>query len=202
MPLPPPVLIPDLHGDHIVNIRGTSFKFRAITMDALRGILAAETKPLREQLDQLHQKLDQQNQQKQKSDDLLSYTWMVGSRSMLKEFSKNWVHLIETDIHPYLTSRISAKSRSMKEYNATSTFRVLDSFNETVHAIWLTTDHHQLQNSYIRKNLEHDILSINPRFENQFKKLSDSEKISVFLGFPEEILKRAIGLTTCSIFCR
>ena len=77
----------------------------------------------------------------------------------------------------------------------TQTFlNILGPYNKAAHAIWLKTDFDQLKNPGILGCLEADILSMNPQFEKTFKQLSQSDKITVLLGYPEPRIKRAIGM--------
>lgn len=72
--------------------------------------------------------------------------------------------------------------------------RILDPFNTRAHTARLKTDYQQLVTPEILSCVEDDILSINPQQTQNFKQLSSSEKITVLLGFPEERIKRAIGI--------
>lgn len=169
----PPALIPDPEGSRLVCWNGEFTKYREVNMFVIDTIQA-------------------------RLEELETFKLMMESRTMLKVFSKGMVELRPSTISPCLRLIVPKATRSYKDYTKTRTFvEILRPYNAFAHSVWLQTDYQQLQSSRILRCLEDDILSINPDHKKVFKQLSRSDKISVLLGFPEQRIKRAIGLFPC-----
>lgn len=145
------------------------------------GILAAqkELETLIPQVEDLSKQVEE----------LARFKLMIESRDMLRRFAKNRVQL------SLIPSRWNCKIQTIeKNYKESNLYRhVLNSSIQLAHSILLESDYKQLRDWNIRRHLEADVLSDNLEIKSDFDKLSEAERITIWLGFPAERIERSIG---------
>ena len=135
---------------------------------------------------------------------LLRFKESVTCRPMLKAFASDFVELKTSSSLSASLSRLQLQIRYEglgREYLKTRTFQeYARPYNALAHTPDLQADYAQLNDPYLLDCLIDDILITNKTYTEALRRLSHQGRLTLFLGFPEARIKRAVGMFFLTLF--